>query len=595
MNRKYFGYAGLAIFIAICLCISSSAPVDAQRVRCGIGALFCSRGGWVNNGNPNDHGFICRTNGFHYFACSSNARSIHNRACGNTACLTNKAPVRQTTRQTTATRTTATRRTTTTRATTTRQSQSQSPSRPAQTPPANPPQESCTAPTVTFKKLTIGQSSETLATTFITDTETTCEVEAEVTYDGSQPPNTCKITGATWTVTMSHGFTVNSSTVDSDTEGSGFSKVWKYKATLNGDAHQEENECNPNLEPPDPGSKTDYPGRDAIRMYLTIRFTGTTSDGGTVTKSLTVTQDQKDGIRQEYVDHNRNVVPRRDKFTATDTGRVYNWGHYPYMIDLGLDSMRSAWATWCTNLTKTDLIVKSGYRHPHHNVYCIVGPDDPPTSAHGLHQYGCALDIGGKIVYKNGKVDLSKTSLPDVDGDGNITSEDRKRLRSASQDAGSAWQKIYPSGHVHADWRPTDWRTRRTTPNSTIGTPRSGVSSDDDDDEDEDDDDGADSGTSTDTAPAAPAAPTTSTPTTVACGYSGCALGGRASSRTAHQSTCPRGHVFWTCKRGTGYGNDYHGDRTCVRSGCGETFTRCSNAHRGSNPCRFNRGGWHTD
>ena len=81
----------------------------------------------------------------------------------------------------------------------------------------------------------------------------------------------------------------------------------------------------------------------------------------------------------------------------------------------------------------------------------------------------------------------------------------------------------------------------------------------------------------------------------VRCGYSACSLGGYASSRTAHQSTCPRGHVFWTCKRGTGYGNDYHGDRTCVRSGCGETFTRCSNAHRGNNPCRFNGGGWHTD
>ena len=81
----------------------------------------------------------------------------------------------------------------------------------------------------------------------------------------------------------------------------------------------------------------------------------------------------------------------------------------------------------------------------------------------------------------------------------------------------------------------------------------------------------------------------------VRCGYSRCSLGGYASSRTAHQSTCPRGHVFWTCKRGTGYGNDWHGNRTCIRSGCGETFTRCSNAHRGNNPCRFNGGGWHTD
>lgn len=576
MNRKYFGCVGLAIFIAMCLCISSSAPVDAQRTLCDYARIFgvanCDLGGYVTTRNPRQHMKQCDA-GHWYWSCWTHARRVH---------TAHNAPAPQpTTRRTTAT---------TTRATTTRQSQSQSPSRPAQNTPANPPQQSCTAPTVTFKKLTIGQSSETIATTFITDTETTCEVEAEVTYDGSQPPNTCEITGATWTVTMSHGFTVDSSTVDSDPEGSGFSKVWKYKATLNGNAHQEENECNPNLEPPDPGSKTDYPGRDAIRMYLTIRFTGTTSDGGTVTRLLTVTQDQKDGLRQEYVDHNRNVVPSRDKFTATDAGRVYNWGHYPYMINLGLDSMRAAWASHCVNLTKTDLIVKSGYRHPHHNVYCIVGPGDPPTSAHGLHQYGCALDIGGKIVYKNGKVDGSKTSLPDANGDGNITSADRTALKDAALKAGShRYRKIYTTGHVHADWRPYNWippaGSSLGSPRTIKTKPKASSNNGGDNDGGSDDDDGADGGTSTDAAPAAPAAPTTSTPTTVACGYSGCALGGRASSRTAHQSTCPRGHVFWTCKRGTGYGNDYHGDRTCVRSGCGETFTRCSNAHRGSNPC----------
>lgn len=55
---------------------------------------------------------------------------------------------------------------------------------------------------------------------------------------------------------------------------------------------------------------------------------------------------------------------------------------------------------------------------------------------------------------------------------------------------------------------------------------------------------------------------------------------------------------YRTCIGGHRYGRNgdyYHRTRTCTRSGCGQTFSRCTNAHRGSNPCRFNRRGWHTD
>ena len=112
-------------------------------------------------------------------------------------------------------------------------------------------------------------------------------------------------------------------------------------------------------------------------------------------------------------------------------------------------------------------------------------------------------------------------------------------------------------------------------------------SSSSDDDDDDDDDDTGDTGDTGDTAPAAP----TTTPTTVACARgSRCELGGRVTSRYVHRQTCVKGHTYWRCHTTNGYGAAYHGSRTCVRTGCGQTFTRCSNAHRGNNPCRFNRG-----
>ena len=593
MNRNYFAYAIIAILIAFSigmLAISlgvhfSSAPVEAATL-CALGS-FCGRAGLVSGSDSLEHLATCAA-GHRYWSCTEGFRVQHVN-CRAPAPTPAPAPAPTPAPAPAPAPTPASRA----------QTPSQTPSQPVQTPPASPQQQSCTAPKLTFRKLSIGQSSGTIATTFITTTETTCEVEAEVTYDGSQDPNTCEITSGAWTVTMSHGFTVDTSTVDTDSPGEGFSKVWKYKATLRGNRHKEENECNPNLEPPDPGSKTDYPGRDATRMFLTIRFTGTYS-GGTVGRSLAVTQDRKDGIRQEYVDHNRKVVPSRGQITATDVGKVYNWGHYSLMIDLGLDSMPAAWASWCVGLTKTDLVVKSGYRHPHHNVYCIVGPDDPPTSKHGLHQYGCALDLGGKIVYnKDRTVNLSKTSLPDANGDGNITPADRTALKDAALKAGShTYRRIYPTGHVHADWRPTNWippagsslGSPRPTKTKTAGGGSGGGS--------------GDSGGGSDTAPAAPAAPTTpsvsppptttpTTPTTVRCGnrWRGpgrCSSGGRASSRTAHESTCGAGHTYWSCNRTA---VAWHAtSHTCTRSGCGQTYTNCS---KGNGTCSGGRYTWH--
>ena len=123
-----------------------------------------------------------------------------------------------------------------------------------------------------------------------------------------------------------------------------------------------------------------------------------------------------------------------------------------------------------------------------------------------------------------------------------------------------------------------------TRPSSSPTSPTEASDDDDDDDDDE-------------PAPAPPSPPPAPTPRPVLCGNSwrgGAACTSRrvTTSRNAHRTTCSSGHTYWGCNSNA---DDYHGDRTCVRSGCGETFSKCSNAHRGSNPCRFNPGGWHTD
>ena len=72
----------------------------------------------------------------------------------------------------------------------------------------------------------------------------------------------------------------------------------------------------------------------------------------------------------------------------------------------------------------------------------------------------------------------------------------------------------------------------------------------------------------------------------VACSRgSSCSLGGRASSATAHRRTCLAGHTYWKCHSSRlGYGNDFHRTRTCLRTGCGVSSSRCLNGSDRS-PC----------
>ena len=615
MNRKYFAYAIIAILIAFSIgmfAISvhfSSAPVEAQEVPteppasppstpdslappspppvrteviCAGFRLdsWCDRSGYfwdgeIDGDDPYLHYISCAA-GHKYWSCNPIFRRRHANC---------RAP--------------APRQTTTQTVRQTSSSQAQSPSQsPSQNPPASPPQSSCTAPTLTFKKWVIGQSAtdfptEDKPTTFITNEETSCDVEVQVTYNGSQPPNTCELTGVSFTVTMSHGFTV-SSTKTVPPSGSGFSKVWTYRATLTGDQsnrrlprnHKKAKVCDGERLPngPDNSDKLDYPGRYGKPIEVKINATGTYS-GGTVTlPEETVTQDQRDGIRQEYVDYNHNVIPARTYFKS-GASSIYNWGHYHYLIDEGLQSKRAAWA----GHAGASLVVKSGYRHPWHNFRCAKAQ---LKYLHGLHQYGCALDVSG-----------------DLNGNGTITKDEQRKLVAAGKKAtgGTRWSWEYgaPGYHVHTDWRPTNWIPADGTTTYTVesAVPPPSSSGDSDDGDGGDDDDSGDSGGGGDTAPAAPSAPTTPatpkttpttptrTPTTVACGNTqtrsnACIYGGRATSRTAHRTTCAAGHTYWGCNRNGVAIHSRHTTSSGSSTRRSSTVT-CGNTQTRSNACIY--------
>ena len=96
------------------------------------------------------------------------------------------------------------------------------------------------APKLKFTKWQAGQGQEYTASdrphTFITDTETTCEITATVAYASSQPSSVYPLTGYTWQVTGSHGYTFTTQTETSGPVGQ-TGTTFKLTATGTGDEH----------------------------------------------------------------------------------------------------------------------------------------------------------------------------------------------------------------------------------------------------------------------------------------------------------------------------------------------------------------------
>ena len=198
--------------------------------------------------------------------------------------------------------------------------------------------------------------------------------------------------------------------------------------------------------------------RGNTKLEFKIKFTANTEDGQPVEAVLPLKQDDIDQVRQEYVDIG-NVIPERvdPKWTGQDT---YDFGHYRIMLNIGLSSKHSQWVAQINNrksakvdaFAVSDFVLTSGYRNPHHNFH-----HTPSTAKLSPHMYGYALDVRGKL-------DAQDQTL-DINGDEKNTAADRTVMANAAKATGSREPIIYSGTlHVHVDWAPSNWASRKKTP-----------------------------------------------------------------------------------------------------------------------------------
>ena len=316
------------------------------------------------------------------------------------------------------------------------------------------------APKLQFTKWQAGQGQEYTASnpphTFITDTETTCEITATVAYAASQPSPVYPLTGYTWQVTGSHGYTFTTQMEASGPVGQ-MGTTFKLTATGTGDAHNSST-----------GGHRPMRGRSEKPIKFTVKFIG---EYGTdpnnqqeISISVDFEQDKKDQIRQEYLDvrrlhethrtadKNRQYgdlrIPSRGEFTKF--GQRFNNGHYSYLINKSLEDKILHWWQACDKVAyeklknddlkndkgNKELRLTGGYRNPHHHVYHVyAGKPMASIKYWSLHQFGLALDVGAM----------------DMNGKNGITNVDRAEMRDAAEDHAGASYSYY-AGHVHAQW-----------------------------------------------------------------------------------------------------------------------------------------------
>ena len=175
---------------------------------------------------------------------------------------------------------------------------------------------------------------------------------------------------------------------------------------------------------------------------------------------LPLKQDDKDQIRQEYVDLNKPIPSRGDSKWAGEN--TYDFGHYKQMLDDGLSGNFQAWIDAMNtrerngktdangnplkSLKKADFTLNSGYRNPHHN-YRHAGSSVVLSS----HMYGYALDVNGKNI--DGKSGADQQKMVDAADAANPNARFSQKYRNKT--------------HVHADWTPSDWGDRPTSSDKT--------------------------------------------------------------------------------------------------------------------------------
>ena len=213
------------------------------------------------------------------------------------------------------------------------------------------------APKLKFTKWQAGQGQEYTVSnpphTFITDTETTCQITATVAYASSQPSSVSPLTSYTWAVTGSHGYTFTRQTEASgpvDQTGTTF----KLTATGTGDEHNSST-----------GGHRPMRGRDEKPIKFTVKFIGEygsdPNNKQEVTLEVVFEQDEKDQMRQEYLDVRRLHethrsaednnqygdlrIPGRGELDTS--GQRFNNGHYSYLINKNLEDKILHWWQAC--------------------------------------------------------------------------------------------------------------------------------------------------------------------------------------------------------------------------------------------------------
>lgn len=490
------------------------------------------------------------------------------------------------------------------------------------------------APNLEFTKWKAGQGQEYTVSnpphTFITDTETTCEITATVAYASSQPSSVYPLTSYTWQVTGSHGYTFTTQTEASGPVGQ-TGTTFKLTASGTGDQHNSST-----------GGHRPMRGRSEKPIKFTVKFIGEYGSGGgsnpqTVEVDVVFEQDKKDQMRQEYLDVRRLHETHRDadanskygdlrvpgRGAFTTSGQRFNNGHYSYLINKSLEDKIRHWWQACDKVAYEDLKnndltndrgnkelrLTNGYRSPHHHVYHVyAGKPMSSIKYWSLHQFGLALDVGAM----------------DMNGKNGITNVDRGQMRDAAMDHAGASYSYY-AGHVHAQWgavrnapggdstssqRSTQTTTPETTPTTVTGAcgvhtiASSETSSHAQKTGDcghtyyvcsQGNHDKLQASCSTTNSSGqrctvtnfyACQSHTHTYPTDRRCMRvlvgGTCAKGGYVSSSDNHFGRCSQGHVYFDCHPAS---VEQHKVRTCAR--CSNTYQNCQG---NSNPCSSGRG-----
>jgi hypothetical protein len=312
------------------------------------------------------------------------------------------------------------------------------------TDPSDPPDPSA-PPTVAITQLRIGAAPFAWSKeagvpggrrlqSFITDTDTTCTVVAWAKAKGVAPES------IRWAVTPPAGFALPAGPMPTGP---------KLRVLLTRAA----------------GTPKGGGGPLSIIVRAVVQ-----KNGRTVDDTATVTQDERDQMRQEYVDLRRADVPERHRFLDAAAyqqryGRLYpmvrfeelnfsvnpaTGGRYQYIIvsERLLQGLARARAIY-----GRELIFSSGYRNPTRQVEVHAPVKE------SLHQYGLAADL---VVFPD--IALPKT------GRAAPNEADWLRFAESAVAAGASWVEpmtecdVNTVGcHLHMDFRPDGPRSRVLT------------------------------------------------------------------------------------------------------------------------------------